>query len=217
MSGETTLLEDLHQRIAAGLSRIGLVMRHHAQSAAASHGMSPLQAQALGVLRGRLGGLRVGGLAQELAVTDATASDALSSLVAKSLVVKKSDPEEHRAVRAVLTREGRRVAEEIAVWPDFLRPAVDDLPATDTAALLRVLVGIIRNLEQRGEIPVSRMCVSCQFFAPNRHPGRVKEHHCEFIDAPIGGTDIRIDCTDFEAADEGSRDRLWNAFVGAAD
>lgn len=197
---------DVHQRIAAGLSRIGLVLRHHAQGAARTHRLTPLQAQALGVLRGRPDGLRVRTLARELAVTDATVSDAVSTLVSKRLVAKRPDPEDHRAVRLSLTGRGGRIAEEAALWPDFLREALGELPASDVSALLRVLVGLIRALERSGEIPVSRMCVSCRYFSPNRYR-RGKPHHCGFIDAPIGTDDIRFDCPDFEETIESAKDR----------
>jgi len=209
--------QDLHHRIAAGLSRVGLVLRHRTQAVAGAHGLTPLQAQALGVLRGRAAGLRVGELARELAVTDATTSDAVSALAGKKLVHKAGDPDEHRAVRLVLTAAGRRVAEETSVWPDFLRESVATLPSGEAVAFLRVLIGLIRDLERRGDIPLTRMCVSCRFFGPDRHPGAARPHHCDFIDAPIGGVDVRIDCLDFEAAPAVDRERGWAALVGGAD
>lgn len=186
-------------------------MRHHAQAAARANGLTPLQAQAMGVLRGRDAGLRVSALASELAVTDATASDAVSTLVSKKLVTKTADPDDHRAVRLVLTKKGRRVSEEIAVWPDFLRGAVDQLPKSEVEALLRVLIGMIRTLELAGEIPVSRMCVSCRYFSPNKYRRREKPHYCEFIGAPIGTSDVRFDCIDFEEAAGSAKARNYTA------
>ncbi len=205
--------QELHHRIAAGLSRVGLVMRHHAQSVARGHGLTPLQAQAVAVLVGRVEGLRLGALSSELAVTDATASDAVSTLVSKGLVAKGADPEDQRAVCLALTRRGQRVAEELAIWPDFLRSSVDRLPSSEAAGFLRGLIGIVRNLEREGRIPTSRMCVSCRFFEPNRHTGKKKPHHCGLIDEPIGNTDLRLDCPEFEEGTSTAADRNWSAIA----
>lgn len=205
--------QQLHQRIAAGLSRLSLVLRHESQTTARAEGLTPLQAQILAVLQGRDDGLRLGDLSQELAVTSPTASDAVASLVDKALARKVADPDEHRAIRVVLTPAGRRAGERASMWSDVLRESVAALPESDAASLLRCLVSLIRNLERRGEIPLARMCASCRFFAPDRHPGQARPHHCSFIDSPIGAIDVRLDCPDFAAAAAGSRERALTALV----
>lgn len=205
--------QELYQRITAGLSRVSLVMRHHNQIAARALGLSPLQAQALAVLRGRPAGLRLRQVARELAVTDATTSDALSTLSSKDLVTKQQDAHDHRAIRLALTPRGRQLAEKIALGPDILRAPIELLSASDADVFLGALIGIIRHLEQQGEIPLSRMCVSCRFFAPNQHQGQQKPHHCLLIKSPIGSRDVRIDCPDFEAPDKNSRSQIWEQFI----
>ena len=49
--------------------------------------------------------------------------------------------------------------------------AVDELSPDEQAAFQRAIVKMIRAMQLKGDIPVSRMCVSCTWFRPNAHPG----------------------------------------------
>jgi hypothetical protein len=75
------------------------------------------------------------------------------------------------------------------------------------------LVKMIRTLQERGEIPVSRMCVTCRFFRPRVHDDPTRPHHCAFVDAPFGDRSLRLECADHEAAPEGQRARGWEQFL----
>ena len=56
----------------------------------------------------------------------------------------------------------------------------------------------IYELQRRGAISPQRMCLSCRYFAPHAHRDRARPHHCRFIDAPLGESDLRVDCADHE-------------------
>jgi hypothetical protein len=71
---------------------------------------------------------------------------------------------------------------------------------------------MIRTLQERGRIPVARMCVSCTFFRPFRHDDRARPHHCAFVDAPFGDGELRLDCPDHAAAPTEQAARTWHAF-----
>jgi DNA-binding MarR family transcriptional regulator len=182
---------------ATGLAKIGLLLRHHAWQEREQTGLTPTQGQLLAQLRARPGP-SVGQLAAALGVSSPTVSDALSALVAKGLVTKRPSLRHSRAVEVTLTARGRRAAERAAGWPDALLAAVDALDAEEQAALLRGLSKMIRELQDRGEIPVARMCVSCRFFRPHVHGDAVKPHHCAFVDAAFGDRELRLDCADHE-------------------
>ncbi len=97
------------QRIAAGLSRISLLLRHHQWRAAAGLALTPTQAQVLALLAAHPpAGLRLGEIARQLAVTPPTATDAVTALEAKRLVRRGGDADDARAVRIRLTARGRR-------------------------------------------------------------------------------------------------------------
>jgi len=92
--------------------------------------------------------------------------------------------------------------------------AAEALPEAEQAGLVRGLVGMVRELQERGAVPTARMCVGCRYFKPNAHPGAAKAHHCDYIAAPIGDVDLRVDCPDMEPAEEAVRPKLWEALVG---
>jgi hypothetical protein len=90
--------------------------------------------------------------------------------------------------------------------------AVGELSAAEQAAFLRGLVAMIRTLQERGRIPVARMCVSCTFFRPFRHDDRTRPHHCAFVDAPFGDGKLRLDCPDHAAAQAEQAEEAWRVF-----
>jgi hypothetical protein len=90
--------------------------------------------------------------------------------------------------------------------------AVDELTPAEQEVFLRGLVKMIRTLQERGEIPVSRMCVTCRYFRPNVHPDLSTPHHCAFVDAPFGDRQLRLECADHEPAPVEQAERAWARF-----
>ena len=189
----------LPDRIVQGLMKVGLALKANEWSESTRLQLSPTQAQILAALETR-GPLRLSELAAIHAITLATASDAVSSLVKKHLVEKRRSEQDARALSIALTRLGRRTAKTIASWPDFLATAVGALSPAEQAVFHRGLVKMIGTLQERGQIPVARMCVHCTYFRPNAHAGSNAPHHCDFINSAFGDERIRIDCGDFVPA-----------------
>ena len=191
----------LSARIAAGLGRISLLLRHHGWQSAASQSLTPTQAQILAALAARPPRtLRPSGVAELLALSLPTVSDSVAALERKGLVRRRGDPADRRAGLLELTARGRRAAAAASEWPDYLLAAVDSLPAPMQEHLLAALMAMIRSLQQQGRIPVARMCTNCLYFEPNRFPGAAEPHYCRFVEAPFGVRCFRIDCPDFEPA-----------------
>jgi DNA-binding MarR family transcriptional regulator len=206
--------EPLPRRVTTGLAKVGLALKHQAWAEAGGRGLTPTQGQVLALLRANPAGLRLGELAGQLGVTAATTSDSVGALHRKGLVAKLPLATDGRAVLVRLTPAGVREAAAAAAWPDFLLEAVGELSEPEQAAFLRGLVTMIRTLQLRGRIPVARMCVSCRFFQPFRHPDGDLPHHCAFVDAPFGDGGLRLDCPDFDAAPAELAARTWEAFRG---
>ena len=78
--------------------------------------------------------------------------------------------------------------------------AVDALTPEEQSAFYRALVKIIITLQERGEIPISRMCATCTHFRPNVYPNPERSHHCALVDVPFGNRSLRLDCPDHLAA-----------------
>jgi DNA-binding MarR family transcriptional regulator len=201
-------------RIAAGLAKIGLLLKSHARHQAGGHGLTPTQAQILTTLSAHdPRGLRLSEVAQSLAVTPATASDAVAALVAKGLVRKRCMPDDARAIAITLTASGRLAAAQASEWPDALLLAANDLSDIEQGALLRLLTKMIRQLQMQGKIPVSRMCATCTYFRPNVHAKPMPPHHCAYIDAPFGDSALRIECPDHAAASKDQSEKAWRKFI----
>lgn len=202
-------------KVVAGLSKISIALKSQSWQEAGPRGLTPTQAQILNLLRERGSAAgRLLDLVEALAVTPATASDAVAALVRKGLVKKARSAGDGRALALSLTPKGRKEAERLASWPDFLIGAVDVLTPPEQEVFLRGLVKIMRTLQERGKIPVSRMCVTCRFFRASVHPGSAQPHHCAFVNAPIGDRDLRVECPEHIAADKDAADAAWSTFLG---
>ena len=207
------------QRVVAGLSKVALVFRHAQWAASGERGLTPTQAQILAVVAGNREprGVGVKAVAAQIAVTMGTASEAVGALVEKGLLRKEPDQSDGRAVVLTPTARGKREAARTTEWPGAIVEAVDAMPESERATLLRGLVGMVRTMQERGMVPTARMCVECRYFRPNEHPGTPKPHHCQYIGAPIGDADLRLDCAEMEPtgndAHTPTRARLWEVFV----
>lgn len=202
----------LPQRIVQGLAKISLVLKSQGLASASAARLSPTQAQILVLVAGG-GPARLTDLAAALAITAATASDAVQALAAKGLVRRRRDPADRRALALVLTPAGRRLAGELAHWPDFLAGVVETLAPAEQVVFHRALIKMIRALQQQRKIPVARMCVDCVYFRPNVHESAAAPHHCDYVDAPFGDSELRIDCPDFSQA---PTDGAWQHWVSPA-
>lgn len=204
--------DSITTRLIEGFERIALVLRAELWAACGAAGVNPAQAQVLALLSGRRDGLRAREIAEHMAVAPPTIADTLAALDRKGLVVRAPDPADARASRVRVTEEGRRVGGLVAQASSQVRAAVAALTPSEQADLMLAQIKIIHALQQAGAIPVQRMCVSCRHFRPNAHPGEAQPHHCAFVNAPIGGRDIRLDCSEHEAADPAVRSANWTAF-----
>jgi len=199
--------------IAAGLFKLALVLRHQSWKAAGEQGLTPTQSQILALLASRPAEIGVKVVAEQLAVTMGTASEAITALERKALLTKVASPSDGRALLLRLTRLGRKEARRCSEWPEVLLQAAGALPPSEQAGFVRGLIAMLRELQERGAVPMARMCVGCRFFRPNTAPGQPKAHYCNYIQAPIGDVELRVDCPEMEPVPAEMGPRLWNTFV----
>ncbi|MEO6715174.1 MAG: MarR family winged helix-turn-helix transcriptional regulator [Mycobacteriales bacterium] len=184
-------------QLLTGLARLGQAIRLGAWRNAGPHGLSPTQADALVFLDNAGAPQRLSAVTAALAATAPTMSDAVATLVAKGLVRKVRSAGDARAVSLSATAAGRREADRLREYSPVLHRAVEALSEADRAAVLRAEVTMMRVLQEHGAIPISRMCVTCSFYAPNAHPESARQpHHCLFVDVPFGDAELRIECPD---------------------
>lgn len=212
MSVKDDLSQSLASRLAVGLAKLGLAARHRAWEGATTAGITPTQGQILAYLLSQPEGARPSEISIALGVTTPTISDSVAALVAKGLIERSKDPADGRAVRIRLTRPGKELAEAAAGWMDVLLTAVDALSPAEQLTLLRTIITMIRALQDRGAIPVARMCVNCRYFQPFVHNDQERPHHCAFVGAPFGDGALRIECPDFVPAPAEDQVRQWERF-----
>jgi DNA-binding MarR family transcriptional regulator len=213
---ETTFFEQntepLEQRIATGLYKVGLALKHQSWRRAAEDGLSPTQGEILAVLS-TTGEMRTSQLARRLALSTPTVSISVRALVEKSLVEKAPDDRDARTSLLKLTAEGKRHATKALGWPEFLACAVGEMSKPEQEAFLLGLFKMIRVLQEKGQIPLTRMCVSCRYFRPHAHAGSDQPHHCALVDAPMGPRHLRVDCAEHELAPDEQRAAAWSRFT----
>jgi DNA-binding MarR family transcriptional regulator len=203
----------LSSRVATGLSKIGLALKSHSWQDAGQQGLTATQGQITIVLRSKgTNGMRLSAVAEELAVTPATASDAVTALVDKGFVQKTRAIDDGRAIAISLTAKGREIAAQIIDGSDFLLEAVNELSELEQAVILRGLIKIIGKLQQKQQISVNKMCLNCQFFRANTYPNSDRPHHCTFVDAPFGDRELQIDCSEQIPAAPEIETKNWQVF-----
>ncbi len=206
--------EPLATRIATGLHKVGLAVKQQSWQQASEEGLSATQGQILTALvtNGPLTGSE---LRDRLALTLPTISVSAGALVQKGLVTREPDPRHPRASLLTLTEHGRVRGERARAWPEFLANAVDVLSEEEQAVFFASVVKMIRTLQERGQVPISGMCVSCTHFRPHVHEG-TRPHHCALVDAPMAAVHLRLDCPDHERLDQPARSALFEQFVHPA-
>lgn len=188
-------------------------MKSQAWQEAGSRGLTPTQSQLLALLSSSADSpLRLSQIAEGLAVTSATASDIVATLVDKGLVQKDRDKDDARAIAITLTEQGQQEASKVAKGSDFLLTAVNQLSPQEQEIFYRGLLKVIRFLQESRQVSVSKMCVTCRFFQPHVYADPQCPHHCAYVDAPFGDRDLRLECPEHLAAKPNTAARNWQAF-----
>jgi DNA-binding MarR family transcriptional regulator len=202
--------ETVADRVAVGLNKLGLAMKHEAWAQANEQGLSPTQGQIVAALVA--GALSASELSAKLGLSLPTISDSVRALVEKGYVDKERDPRHPRASLLSLSARGRNLSKRVRQWPDFLATAVNDLSEDEQRVMLTAVVKMIRSLQESGHIPVQRMCVSCRYFQPRVRAGETP-HHCAFVDAPMADRHLRVDCAEHALAAPTEQADAWRRFV----
>jgi DNA-binding MarR family transcriptional regulator len=160
-----------------------------------AHGLNPAQWDALRyVARANSYSRTPGALAQFLGTTKGTASQTIAALEKKGLLTRRSDPEDKRVRRIVLTEEGEALLARDPL--NCLDQAVRKLP-NDVADVVAVGLGqLSRDLQDRCGGSDVGICFQCGHFAGPASDGGAR---CGFKQADIPMTETRKLCVNFSA------------------
>jgi DNA-binding MarR family transcriptional regulator len=186
------------ERTARGFNRLSQLLGSRASASAQITGLSALQAQILAELNSRTDSLSVGFFARRFQVSDATVSDSIRVLAGKGLVAKTRGKVDARAVFLTITEKGREAATASSSWMEPLGKLIAEWDQRKREEVLFALITLIAALQ--GEHGTDRICFSCRHFAINCDSHvESSPYFCRFFDAPLGGIDLRIDCSEFDA------------------
>jgi DNA-binding MarR family transcriptional regulator len=204
----------IDQRLATGLHTLGLAVIHEERQHALRAGLSTTQSSILGLLS--LEGAKTpSDMANHLGVSLPTVSDSVRALVDKGLVKRGPDKRHRRATLLTLTRAGRVAGRRSACLPEFLGTALGTLSDAQQERLFHSLVLLLRALQENGQIPSQRMCLTCTHFRPNVHTA-ARPHHCALVDAPMRATHLRLACDEHVMASPESQIAQWQQYRRSA-
>jgi len=182
-------------KIVALLERLSHALRFLLWEEGKQQHLSPIQIQALVHLLYHDSQLcRVGHIAEEFRVTQATMSDVISTLEEKKLVRRIQHKIDKRAYTIQLTPAGQKLAKELSTWANIMRDCIGTRSDEEKQFVMQFLMRLVESLQKEQVITVARMCITCTHFRPNRHPYQQAPHHCALIDKPLAISSLRIDC-----------------------
>lgn len=201
----------IHDRVVTAISRVATVMRAGMWQFATSEGLNPTQAEILHLLYTRGTGMRLSWIAQQMAISPASASDSVTSLVTKGLVRKSRDPHDGRALALVLTSQGKALAARVGESVHFAADAIAAMPQASQQNLLAGLLKMIGELQKSDRFAQIRACPTCAHFEPNRHDNPAAPHYCHLVGAPLPAHLLRMDCPEHQPADPSVQTKHWKA------
>lgn len=179
----------MEAKLLALLERLAQAERSLLTREAHRLGLTALQAQLLLHLSARTRG--VVALAELLALTPATVSEALTALERKGFLQRHRDPEDGRRYLLEPTEEGAQVAQSLRAYAEPLRQA---LARVDQEALLVPLMEVLAHLVRQGVVAETGMCFTC------RHLRRGRGFFCDLLHLNLSLPDLRLACPDHQPA-----------------
>ncbi|WP_240695389.1 MarR family transcriptional regulator [Thermus caldilimi] len=153
-------------------------------------GLTALQAQLLLHLSERPYG--VVALAELLALTPATVSEALTTLERKGFLSRAKDPGDGRRWLLKPTEKGLRMAQALKGYAGPLHQALGKVSHQE--GLLLGLTELLAELVRQGTVPETGLCLTC------RHLRREEGFFCALLSLALTPWDLRLACPDHTPA-----------------
>lgn len=202
-------VETLAQQLSAGLARVAVAMRDVPMAGDPPTGVERTlaESQVLLVLTQRRQEYVLTRLAAELGMPAPAVLAAVTTLAREGLVELNPAPSySPLEARVVVTSTGLIEPMDYLRWAGDMLALLDRLSETDQRDLLARVTDRIATMQKLGQIPVTRLCVTCRYFEGYAHLGTDKPHHCWLVDAPFGNRDLRLRCPEQVTADSAAPD-----------
>jgi DNA-binding MarR family transcriptional regulator len=187
--------DDIDRKITSAMEKLINIQRMLLWDKAKKEGLSPIQIQILTYLNGYPKELcRVSDLAVEFDLTKATVSDTVSTLINKDLLVRGPGIDDRRSHTLALTHEGKVMVRRISKWTDTIQKKIALLNEDDKSRIMLFLMQLIKSLHDDGVINTARLCIACDNFEKNIHPGDDRPHRCGFTGKLMSDRELTIGC-----------------------
>lgn len=210
MSEQTQILE--------GLSMLAQAVRTSQRDVGQHISLIPAQSAALALVHSRQReGITVQEVAATLGVSQPTATETVAALVRKGLVRKQVGPHDRRERLLFATARGAQKLNAARNRSSAMAAALASLGDHNRGQLTRSLMLTIRALQVSGAIVPQKLCVSCRHFRPNMYPDAARPHHCAFVNAAFGNSELRFACSDHETSTPAEQAATCSAFSGVEE
>jgi DNA-binding MarR family transcriptional regulator len=184
--------KNIESKIVVALERISEVFRILLWNQTREYSLSPVQIQILiYLLYHPEERCTVSKLSEEYNLTCSTISDSIKRLFEKKLIEKKINPGDQRSFYLILTKSGRKIAEEASRFAEVLHDSLYQLSEQKKKDLFFTLLTLISNMNKKGVIKVQRMCFSC-----SNYENKNGKHFCNLLQMFLKENELRIDCPD---------------------
>ncbi len=185
-------IENPRAKVISAIERLSTLFRSGLWDMAKAHSLSPLQVQLI-IFIGyhQSSQCTVSMLAKEFAVTKATLSDAVKSLLNKKLLTRIKNLADARAFNLELSDAGKTLLTEFSGFSVPLFFALKSTSNQEIETIWEGMVLLIEKLQMEEQIP-TRMCSSCQHFDKDNPEGT--PYYCQLMKKPLCLNEIRIDC-----------------------
>jgi len=176
----------LEDSIFVALEKIAGVFQFNLTSAQFPQALSPLQTRILTAIQAQPQGLTFMQLSQSLGISrsHSTISVSLNSLVKQGLIAKERNPADRRQFFLRLTPQGQQHQAEIQHFSEQVGKSLKALSAAQQLQLLKSLLTFLHQLQIKGLISATGMCLHCCFFEERPQT----EPFCRLLQQPLSET-----------------------------
>lgn len=188
--------EEIENKIVVALEKISQIFRSLVWEKAKSFKLTPLQIQILVFLKyHNIEKSGVSYLSKELDLSKPTISDAILALSRKGLIERERSHNDNRQYFFRLTEKGKTLTKEIELFANPLKQIIQNFGKNEKLLLWEALILIIYESNQKGLIPLQRMCFNCKFYERGND-----KNFCKLLNKELSTEHIRIDCPEFTQA-----------------
>ena len=136
-------------------------------------------------------------VAEYLGVTKGTASQTVRALEQRGLVERRTDEDDRRVQRLVVTKDGRRLLRRV-LPPVVLRGAAEDLGGERASRLENDLTELLRSLQRSQDGRAFGICGTCRHHQSTGKSGRSV---CGLTGEPLRRAEAHLLCREHEPAE----------------